>query len=87
MTELPRLDLDYGKPTTPKAGPRFAITGAWMMGAGVVMAVIGASFFSMSTVPPPVIYWIGMICFFGCLPVGAAGVVLLIVGLAKVAGR
>ena len=72
--------LRYGR-SPKRRGARLIIAGACLMVLAFAMAVVGASIFVMTTTPSRGVYWLGAICFFGYVPTGLAGLVLLIVGL------
>jgi hypothetical protein len=61
--------------------PRYLIiAGALILGVGVLMGIVAASMFAMPTVPPRPIYFLGFICFWGFMPTGIIGCIVLAVG-------
>jgi hypothetical protein len=66
-----------------RKGIRCIIAGSCLMSLGLVMAIVGARVFVLPAMPARPVYLLGAVCFYGYLPAGVAGVVLLVVGLVR----
>lgn len=74
--------LEYPSSANRK-GIRSIIAGSCLMFMGLVMAIVGASIFVLPAMPARPVYLLAGFCFYGYLPVGIAGIVLLVVGLVR----
>jgi hypothetical protein len=62
---------------------RLVVLGAMVLAMGIVMFVVKAAHSMAAAPPPPVIDWIGTICWYGWLYPCLIGAVMLIVGSAR----
>ena len=58
-------------------------SGGALMGLAFVMAVVGGGVFVMSEPAGPLVWWAGAIGFWGFIPTGLLGLIVLLVGLVK----
>ena len=64
---------------------RLAVTGGVLLAAAFVMAVLGAGWFTSQEIPSAILDWGGSLCFWGFIPVGLIGLIVLVLGLIRAA--
>jgi hypothetical protein len=79
MTEKKPM-LEY-QASPKRRGSFLVIIGSCAIVTAGMMAMLGASIFTMAVASPPV-DWLGRVCFWAYMPVLVIGIALLVTGLA-----